>query len=506
MVDKKKIAKNTIALFIRMGILMIISLFTSRIILQQLGVSDYGTNSVVGGMVVIISFLTGPLAQGLQRYINYFLGRNEHDKLNKVFTSGITIMVVMGLSIFLLGETVAVFVLNKYLNIPPDRISAANWVLQFSLISVFASMLIVPFQGMILAHEDMNFYAYISLFEAVAKCAIVFLLSYFSFDKLILYAVLSSVTTYFVLFIYYIFCKRKYSECTFRWHRDAEIYKSLLSFSGWNILGSSTSIMTLQGMNIILNMFFGTVINAARGVAVQISSMVDNTISNIQTAMNPQLTQLFAQGRVEEMKALLFDNFKWNFYLYWLLGLPLFLKVDYFLELWLGKGYVPEYTGIFIKIIVIRCLLKCFERPLNTVLFATGDVKVQNIFSSSSYVVEIVLAIFLFILGFPPYWCFILDLFIILSIVVFQMIYTQRLGIFKFKEFFTDVIKPLFLIVIITLFLTLVVCSMSMSELVGFIVVCISSLVISCVCIVFIGLSKMNRAMAFIKIKSIFAK
>lgn len=504
MADKKKIAKNTIALFFRMGLIMIISLYTSRVIIQQLGVSDYGTYSVVGGVVVMISFLISPLAQGIQRFINYYLGRKEDLHLNMVFTSGVAIMTSFAIVVFILGETIGVFVLNHYLNIPSDRIAAANWVLQFSLISIFASMLIVPLQGLILAHEDMKFYAYVSIIEAILKLSIAFALSVSPIDKLVLYSLLLCSMNYVILIFYYSFSKHKYNECRFRWHKDKDIYKSLLKFSGWNVLGSSTSLLTVQGINIILNLFFSTVVNAARGIAVQVSSLVDNTISNIQTAMNPQLTQLYAQEEFEEMKNLLFDNFKWNFYLYWLIALPLFLKIDYVLELWLGKAFVPEYTSIFIKITIIRCLLKCFERPLNTIIFATGDVKAVNLFSSSSYILEVLLAILLFSLGFSPYWCFILDLIVVLSIVIFEMIFTHDKGVFPYYLFAVKVGMPLIIIMVISTAVTYGVCLMPLSSIMSLILVCVSSTIISGSLIFTVGLSSSNRQILVSKIKNTF--
>lgn len=501
MADKKKIAKNTIALFFRMGLIMIISLYTSRVIIQQLGVSDFGTYNVVGGVVVMISFLISSLAQGIQRFINYYLGRKEEHQLNMVFTSGVAIMSSFAMVVFILGETVGLFVLNHYLNIPYERMPAANWVLQFSLFSVFASMLVVPFQGLILAHEDMKFYAYVSIIEAALKLSVAFALSISPIDKLVLYSLLLCITNYLILIFYNLFSKARYKECRFKWHNDKEIYKSLLKFSGWNVLGSSTSMLTVQGINIILNLFFSTIINAARGIAVQVSSLVDSTISNIQTAMNPQLTQLYAQEKYEEMKNLLFDNFKWNFYLYWLIALPLFLKIDYVLELWLGKGFVPEYTSIFIKITIIRCLLKCFERPLNTIIFATGDVKTVNLFSSSFYVIEILLAIVLFSLGFPPYWCFILDLLVVSSIVIYEMGFIHNKGIFSYSLFVIKVGVPLIVIMVISSILSYGVCKIPMSSILSLIFVCIASTIFSVLLIFGIGLSSSNRHLLVSRVK-----
>ncbi len=506
MADKRKIAKNTIALFFRMGLIMIISLYTSRVIIQQLGVSDYGTYNVVGGVVVIISFLISPLAQGIQRFINYYLGRKEESQLNMVFTSGVAIMSSFAMVVFILGETVGLFVLNQYLNIPFDRMPAANWVLQFSLISVFASVIIVPFQGLILAHEDMKFYAYVSIIEAVFKLSIAYVLSISPIDKLVLYALLLCITNYVVLLFYCLYSRSRYKECRFKWHNDKEIYKSLLKFSGWNVLGSSTSMLTVQGLNIILNLFFSTIINAARGIALQVSSLVDNTILNIQTAMNPQLTQLYAQEKYEEMKNLLIDNFKWNFFLFWLIALPLFLKIDYLLEFWLGNGFVPEYTSIFIKITIIRCLLKCFERPLNTIIFAIGDVKVVNLFSSSCYIIEIILAIVLFSLGFSPYWCFILDLIVVSSIVVYEMAFTHNKGVFSYGLFTMKVGMPLIAIMVISSILSYGVCIIPLPSILSLILVCIASTIFSVLLIFSIGLSSSNRQLVLSRIKEAFNK
>lgn len=503
MADKERIAKNSIALFFRMGLMMLISLYTSRVIIQQLGISDYGTYNVVGGIVVIISFLISPLSQGIQRFINYYLGRKEYGQLNKVYTSGVTIMLFLILIVFILGETVGVFVLNKYLNIPSERLSAANWVLQFSIFSVFASFLIVPLQGLILAHEDMKFYAYISIMESVIKLSVVFVLSISPIDKLILYSSLLCLTSYIILLSYFLFCKKKYRGYGFKWHKDRDIYKSLLKFSGWNLLGCTTNVSTVEGMNIILNIFFNSIVNAARGVAVQVSSIVDNTISNIQTAMNPQLTQLCAQEKKNEMLSLLLDNFKWNFFLYWLIGLPLFFKIDYVLELWLGKGFVPDYTSIFIKITIIRCLLKCFERPLNTILFAIGDVKSVNLFSSSFYILEIIAAIVLFKLGFPPYWCFLLDLLVVLSIVVYEMTYIHNKGLFPYKEFIRKVVIPLVLIMAVTITLTYGVNMIPLSSLASLLIVVISSIFFSVFSIFAIGLTSSNRKMVLLKIRDV---
>jgi len=495
-----KIIQNSVVLFMRMGVIMLITLYTSRIVLQQLGASDFGIYNVVGGIVTIIGFLTGSLSQGIQRFLNFYLGRNEIQKLNQIYSAGIILVTILAIIILLLGETIGLWFLNTQLNIPEDRILAANYIFQFSLFSVLASLYQIPHMGVIMAHENMKAYAYISIFESCSRCGIAYLLGITRFDKLILYAFFLMTLCFIVSFIYYIYCHLHYNEAKFKYHKEKSIYASLLTFSGWNILGTTSNMLTITGINIILNIFFGTIVNAARAISVQVSNSLDSMIQNVQSAMNPQLIKLYSKNEYKAMQDLLIDNTKWNFFLFWMLGLPLFIELDNVLYLWLGD--VPEYTSIFIKIIIIRCMLKCFERPLITATFAVGKMKPINLFSSCILGGEIILAIFLYSIGFPPYWCFLVDLIAVLGCIIFDMHFLYYRELFTYQHFIHKALYPIIVIAFISTCITLIAADhIHLSGFLRLVVIsCISSF-LSAICIFYIGLTKQNRETILSKIK-----
>lgn len=485
-----------------MGITTIVALFTSRIVLQQLGASDYGIYNVVGGVVAMIGFLTASLAQGIQRFINFYSGTNELDKISEVYSAGV--MLVMGLAILILfvGETIGLWFLNTQLNLPSSRMVAANWVYQFSLISVVASLYQIPHMALIIAHEEMNVYAYISIFEVVAKCLVAYILYIVSDDKLIVYAGLLMIICFLLSVFYRFYCHRKYQESHFVFCKKKEIYISLATFSGWNILGTTANMCTISGINILLNIFWGTLINAARAISVQVSTCVDNMIQNVQTAMNPQIVKLYSSGELNAMKELMLDNFKWNVYLFWLIALPLFIEIDYVLYLWLGE--VPVYTSIFIRITLIRCMLKCIERPLITATFAVGEMKWVNIASSCFLGLEIIGAIILFYLGFPPYWCFIMDLFAVSGCIIYDMLFLRKRQLFSFRSFLYKVAIPVSVIIFLSASGTILVCYINDKQPLHFLLTCFSSFILSAFFIFFIGMNMNERLVVCSKIKNLF--
>lgn len=502
--SKVKIVKNTIALFIRMGMIVIVSLYTSRVVLHQLGSSDFGVYNVVGGVVVMIAFMNGSLSQGVQRFLNFYLGRGDREKANKVFSSSFVIQLIFLCILFIVGESVGHWLIHDFLNIPIARVDAAFWVYQFSLISLMVAMLQVPYMALIISHEDMKVYAYISILEASLKLGIVYLLSVSPFDKLISYSVLMLMVTLVINGTYIIYSRRKYGESKFVLNRDFKIYKSLLTFSGWNILGTTSNMMTVQGINVVINLFFGTVVNAARGIAVQVTAQLDNMINNVQVAMNPQIVQLYSRGAMEKMRNLLINNFKWNFFLFWLLALPLYLKIDYVLTLWLGD--YPAYTAIFIRIAVVRCLLKCIERPMISSLFAIGKMKYPNIISSTAMILSLVIAYILFKISYPPYWAFLLDLFAILANIIYSMMFLSKYQIFDYNLFFKRVFQPLLSIMVLSVVLCYGISTCLKDDFWSFIILIFSTLLISGILIYTIGLTQSNRIMVKSKIRSIIKK
>ena len=431
-----------------MAIVLVVSLYTSRVVLQQLGASDFGTFNVVGGIITMLSFLTGTLSQGVQRFFNFYKGRQDYDSINKFFYASIVILLVLGVIIILLGETIGLWFLNAKMNIPSDRMYAANWVYQLSILSMLAALLSVPFSAMIVAHEDFGIYAFLSIGVAMCNLLVAFLLKAASSDKLIFYAILVCIVHLMNAAALVIISLVKYRKIRPVAHRDHSVFKSLLSFSGWTVLGGMSFTAGTTGLNIILNIFFGTIANAARGIAVQVSTKVDEFIHNIQQAMNPQITQLYAKGEYEAVESLVDDNFRWNFALYWLIALPLLFEVEYILQIWLGE--VPQYTSVFTSIVVIRSLLKCFERPINTLNFAIGIMKYVNLFAFFSVSLMVVVVILAFKFGFPPYWAFIFDCITIFFCTLFYMYQARKHGMFSFSHFIKNVLIRVMLVILIS--------------------------------------------------------
>lgn len=492
--NRKKIANNSVMLFIRTGITVIVSLFTSRIVLQQLGVSDFGVYNVVGGFVALMAFIQTSFIHGIQRFMIFFKAKEDDDAVIEVFSASLLILFVLSAIIILFGETVGMWFLDNYVNIPYQSMSDARWVFHFSLLASIISLFRTPFTSTIIANEDMQVYAYVSIVEVAMKLLIAYSLCLATDDRLMLYAVLICGSSMFILLCYIAYCRKKYRTCQIRRVRNTQIYKDLLSFSGWSFVGSSANIFSVQGVNIILNIFFGTVVNAARGIAVQISSQLDNLINNIQVAMNPQLIQLYSTGRISQMRELLNDNFKWNFFMMWVAGFPILFNTKDVLWYWLGE--VPEYTIVFTQLVIFRCFLKVFERPLITSQMAHGRMKFPSIITGGFLILEVFFAWVLFKNGYPPYWAFVLDLFAIVACIVYDVVYLKIKGVFSIRSVFRSVLLPCLVIVLLCM-----VAGTGVSYiLIGqsfwiFAARLIMDLIIAAVSIWFIGISKCQRQM-----------
>lgn len=445
-VNKKQIAKNAMALYARMALVLVVSLYTSRVVLEQLGASDFGTYNVVGGVLAMLNFMTAALSQGVQRFFNFYKGRNDLESINKVFWSSLVIMGIVSLIIVLLAETIGLWFLNSQMNIPSDRMYAANWVFQFAILSTMVSLFVSPYNAMVVSHEDFGIYAYLSIGQTLLILGMTFLLAISPIDKLIFYASLMFSIQLLYASTLIIINKSRYKQIHPHPHKDVSIYRSLLSFSGWNVLGVGMFVLGTQGVNIILNIFFGTIVNAARGIAVQISAKVDEFINNIQQATNPQIVQTYAKGEYDAVQSLMFDNFRWNFTLYWLIALPLMFEIDYILSIWLVE--VPEYTAIFTIIIVLRSLLKCIERPINSVNFAIGNMKPLNIFATISVILTTLLMIALFWMGFAPYWAFIIDCLSITFCISYYSFHAHKYHVFSYRNFLKKIAIPVIVVLL----------------------------------------------------------
>lgn len=375
--SNKRIAKNTLYLYVRMFLTMLVSLYTSRVVLAVLGASDYGLYNVVGGIITLFSMFSGTLAGGTQRFLTFAMGENDFDKLRKVFSISLGLHVAISAVLMLLAETVGVWFLYTQLTIPDGRMTAAFWVYQFSVVAFIVSIVQIPFISSLIAHERMDMYAYMSIYDVVMKLLIVFLIQWLAYDKLILYGFLILVVNVTSILIYNYYCRHHFKECTLRVLWDGNIGRRILVFSGWNIFGSSLGFFSGQGINILLNIFFGTIVNAARGIANTVNSCIVGFVSNFQTAVNPQIVKLYAAKEYEKMYNLVVNNARAAAYLYMFLAIPAFLEVDFILKLWLGD--YPEYTSIFVRIVLVQSAYQTINRPFVAMVHASGQMKWPNI-------------------------------------------------------------------------------------------------------------------------------
>ncbi len=372
--DKKRVARNTFLLYIRMGVIMIVSLYTSRVVLNALGVVDYGIYTVVGGVVMLASMLTASLATASQRFITFEIGRGDLLQLKRVFTASVQIHIIISLLIVLLCETVGYWMLNHKLNIPHDRILAANWVFQFSILTFVTNIISVPFNSLIIAHERMNAFAYVSILEALLKVFVAYLITMLSSDTLVLYAGLVFAVAIIIRLVYSIYCRRNFEESKinlFQYERDT--FKSMLGFAGYNFIEVAANMFNKQGAAVLINMSFGPSLNAARGISLQVNSVIDSFVTSFTTAINPQITKSYAASNFTYMKELMEKGSKYSFLLFLSISVPIICFTQEIIQLWLKV--VPDYTVLFIRLIFIDSLVELMTRTFYTVISASGNIK-----------------------------------------------------------------------------------------------------------------------------------
>lgn len=411
--NNKRIAKNTALLYFRQILIMLVSLYTVRVVLKVLGVEDYGIYNVVGGIVTMFSFLSGTMASASQRYFAYDLGRKDYDSLNKTFS--LTFLSYIGIAafIFLICEIGGVWFVNNKMTIPPDRLSAAIWTLQAALLSFILTIMNLPYMAVLIAREKMDAYAYISILEAGLKLLIVLALQWIDFDKLKIYAILTVCSTALITLTYRVYCKRYFKESHFKYYWDWARLKDILSYAGWNMIGSIAGIFRNQGVNILLNIFFNPVINAARGVAFQVQGAVNSLVTNLYTSSRPQITKYYAENKIEEMWQLVFSTAKVAFYFLMLISILLSVHVEFILGIWIGD--YPEYLPLFLRLTLLTFLIETSCNQLISVLQASKKIKRLQLSSSIIQLLNLPVAYLFLKLGYPPQAPFIISA--VLSIV-----------------------------------------------------------------------------------------
>lgn len=382
-VDNKRIAKNSLLLFVRMLFSMAVSLYTTRAILEILGITDFGIYNVVGGVIVFFGFLNQTMSTTTSRFITTALGKGNKESLHRVFCMSMNFHLILALLTFIIGESVGLWFVLYKLVIPVERLTAALWLYQATVLSTCIGVLGVPYNSTIIAHERMGAFAYISIFQVMAKLLIVLTLPFFTADKLVVFSLLTVGVSILVQFIYWQYSYRQFTETRFIMLWDKNIWNEMAGFASWNITGDLAFMCNTQGLNVLLNMFFGPVINAARGISVQVESVMLQFIGNFQTAISPQITKTYAAGNIEATRNLVVKASKFCFFLMMIIGIPLFIEMEYILGIWLNV--VPAHTVIFAKLTIIMVAIDCLSHPLHLAIFATGKIRKYRQIQSSIY-------------------------------------------------------------------------------------------------------------------------
>ena len=364
-------------LYFRMMLIMGVALFTSRIVLKNLGIEDFGIYNVVGGIVTMFTFLNGSLGSATSRYITFELGKKNYERLNQVFNVAFLIHVAIGIIVIVLAETVGLWFFYEKMSIPADRIDAAQWVYQISILTCFFSLTQVPYNAAIIAHENMKVYAWVGIVEVICKLVIVYLLVLSPFDKLVFYAAMLCLLQVGIMMFYRFYCLRNYEESRIRLYREKGLYREMFGYAGSDLIGNISVLAQGQGLNLLLNVFFGPVVNAARGVAYQVQGAVTQFSNNFMTAVKPQIIKSYAEGDTGGMLTLVKNSSCFSFYLMWMISFPIMLEADYILSLWLGK--YPDHTVTFLILVLVLCLIQTLKTPRTTVFHATGHLKLVNL-------------------------------------------------------------------------------------------------------------------------------
>lgn len=502
--NNKRIAKNTLLLYLRMIVTMAISLYTSRVILQALGINDYGIYNVVGGVVTMFSMLSGSLSAAISRYITFELGKGDEEKLKIVFSTSVNIQIILSILTIILAETVGLWFLNSKMVIPMDRMVAANWVYQLSLLTFVVNLVSIPYNAVIVAHERMKAFAYISILEAIGKLGISFLIIVMPFDRLITYAVFLAAIAIVIRIVYGMYCNRNFAECSYRFSTDRIMLKEMFGFAGWNFIGATSGVLKDQGGNVLLNIFFGPAVNAARGIAQQVHNSLLAFANNFIMALNPQITKSYAAGDKKYFMTLLFQGSRFSYYLFFIVSLPILVNTDYILHLWLGK--VPEYAVVFLRLTLILEMSDIISTPLITAMLATGDIKKYQIVVGGIQLLNIPVAYIFFKLGFSP------ESLIVVSIVVSQMCLFFRLYMLQpmiglpFWGFLKNVYINVIAVSLAGGMFPILLSLFFAQSFVNFIVLCLMSIACSMIAIAYIGCEKKERQLAYTKITNIKEK
>lgn len=497
--NNKRIAKNTLALYIRTLVTMVVGLYTSRVVLNVLGVDDYGLYNVVGGVVAMFSILTATLSQAISRYFTFELGKENSNRLHIIFCTGVNIQLLMSVIVILIAEIGGVWFLNAKMNIPPDRMVAANWVLQFSILAFVVSLISVPYNAVIIAHEKMKAFAYVSVLEAILKLTIAYILFISPVDKLITYGFLLLVVSIVIRFVYGHYCHNHFDECHYEFILDKTLLLEMAKFAGLNAITCSAFMFNTQGINILSNLFFGVAINAARGVALQVDTVIRGFVANFTTAAKPQIIKYYSSGDYGNMMKLVCSSTKYSYFLMLVFAIPFIFEADELLKIWL-KTY-PSYAPCFVRWSMFVALITLLGEMLYVAILATGKLKKYVALETAISIFVFPVSYLLFLINFPSYIPYLLMGIVYFVLMVVRLVYLRQILDFSIKCFLNEACRP----VVLTTVLTLLVCWWISHIIYGKSVLlilsaCILMALTVCISIFLVGLAKAERKYVIDKI------
>lgn len=491
--NNRRIVKNTMMLYFRMLLIMFVGLYTSRIVLATLGISDYGLYNVVGGVIGMFGFLTSMLSAGTTRFITYEIGTGNKVELKKIFSTALTMYLGLACIILVLGETIGLWFVTNKMNFEQGREFAALWVYQFTIFTAIVQLIQAPFMASLIAHEKMNIYAYMSIYDVTMKLLVVFLIQLSPFDHLIFYGFLIMVVSFSSTCMYNIFCHRHYEECRFVFKFDRPSFHKMFSFSAWDMVGNVAGIAQTQGVSIVLNMFCGTVVNAAQGIAVSLNGTVMQFVNNFQVAVNPQIIKYYAAGQVKEMINLVCNNAKYGAYLVLFFAIPTFIEAEYILGIWLEE--YPPLAPVLLRIVLLESLFQSMGVPTVKAVHATGRLKDVNLTVGILLLSVLPVCYCLLHIGVAPQWVVLASIIPWLLAIPLRLYWLNRYCNFPICRFMYDVLFKVFIMAIALFVLPYFVSCIGISnEHLKFFVVGSVSVLWSGVIIYNLGLNKTMRA------------
>ncbi len=501
--SKSTIAKNTTLLYARTVLIMLVSLYTSRVILQALGVEDYGVYTAIGGIIAFLSMVTGPVDAAISRFLTYELGRGDKDRLRRYFSTDLTIMIIFSFLSVVILETVGIWFLNNKMVIDENRVVAANWVLHLSIAAFVINLISAPYRAAIIAHEKMSLFAYMGILDATLKLVVAFSLMASPIDKLILYSALLFAVSVLVRFIYTIICNKQFEECrAVKIGLDRELFRGLFSFAGWNVFGAMASFCRGQGVNILFNLFGGPVVNAAYGIANQVNGAVGSFLNNFTTALNPSIIKSYAAAEKQYMMSLVYQGARFSYFLVLVFAMPLILEAKYVIQLWLDQ--TPDYSVVFIQLMLVYSLIESLSKTIMAGVHALGKIRTYQIVIGLFQVVILPVAYVLLCFGYSPVAVMIAMVVVDIIAVFARMLMAKHIFDLSIRAYLWEVMVKTFFVTIVALIVPLLLRIFLDDTLARFFIVVVVSVLSTALSVLYVGCTKTERFSIFSKVNQVF--